>query len=82
VYDADLKSYFDTISHEKLLACLRQRVTDRNVLGLIRMWLEAVVVESGGDGTGEKRTRNEKGTPQGGVMTPRTQKITLNLIGG
>src|SRR5512137_1470642 len=47
VYDADLKSYFDTISHEKLLACLRHRVTDRSVLGLIRMWLEAVVVEEG-----------------------------------
>ncbi len=70
VYDADLKSYFDTISHEKLLACLRHRVTDRSVLGLIRMWLEAVVVEEGENGSGEKRTRNEKGTPQGGVMTP------------
>jgi len=32
VYDADLKSRFDTISHEKLLACLRHRVTDRSVL--------------------------------------------------
>jgi RNA-directed DNA polymerase len=62
LYDADLKSYFDTISHEKLLACLRQRVTDRTVLGLIRMWLEAVVVEPGEDGTGGKVTRNEKGT--------------------
>ena len=47
VYYAGLKSYFDTISHEKLLACLRHRIADRNVLGLIRMWLEAVVVEPG-----------------------------------
>jgi RNA-directed DNA polymerase len=68
VYDADLKSYFDAISHEKLLACLRHRVTDRSVLGLIRMWLEAVVVEAGEDGTDGKPTRNRKGTPQGGVM--------------
>ena len=69
-YDADLKSYFDTISHEKLLACLRHRIADRNVLGLtaqelkahFQMWLEAnalstlapVVVESDEGGTGEK----------------------------
>jgi RNA-directed DNA polymerase len=78
VYDADLKSYFDTISHEKLLACLRHRVTDRSVLGLIRMWLEAVVVEPGGDGTGGKVTRNEKGTPQGGVISPLLANLFLH----
>jgi RNA-directed DNA polymerase len=76
VYDADLKGYFDSIPHEQLLACLRHRVTDRSVLGLIRMWLEAVVVEQGENGGGERRTRNEKGTPQGGVLTPLTQKVT------
>lgn len=78
VYDADLKSYFDTISHEKLLACLRQRVTDRSVLGLIRMWLEAVVEEPGENGTGGKRTRNEKGTPQGGVISPLLANLFLH----
>jgi RNA-directed DNA polymerase len=78
VYDADLKSYFDTISHEKLLACLRHRVTDRSVLGLIRMWLEAMVVEPGGDGTGGKVTRNEKGTPQGGVISPLLANLFLH----
>ena len=78
VYDADLKSYFDTISHEKLLACLRHRVTDRSVLGLIKMWLEAVVVEPGEDGTGGKVTRNEKGTPQGGVISPLLANLFLH----
>jgi len=78
VYDADLKSYFDTISHEKLLACLRHRIADRNVLDLIRMWLEAVVVEPGEDGTGGKRTRNEKGTPQGGVISPLLANLFLH----
>ena len=78
VYDADLKSYFDTISHEKLLACLRHRVTDRSVLGLIRMWLEAVVGEPGEDGTGGKVTRNEKGTPQGGVISPLLANLFLH----
>jgi len=67
VYDADLKAYFETIPHENLLACLRQRVTDRSVLGLSRRWLETLVVELGENGTGGKRTRNEKGTPQGRV---------------
>jgi RNA-directed DNA polymerase len=78
VYDADLKSYFDTISHEKLLACLRHRIADRNVLGLIQMWLEAVVVESDEDGTGGKRTRNETGTPQGGVISPLLANLFLH----
>jgi RNA-directed DNA polymerase len=78
VYDADLKSYFDTISHEKLLACLRQRVTDRSVLGLIRMWLEAVVVEPGEGGRGGSRTRNERGTPQGGVISPLLANLFLH----
>jgi len=78
VYDADLKSYFDTISHEKLLACLRHRVADRSVIGLIRMWLEAVVVEPGEGGTGGKRTRNERGTPQGGVISPLLANLFLH----
>lgn len=78
VYDADLQSYFDTISHEKLLACLRHRVTDRAVLGLIRMWLEAVVVEKGEGGSGERRSRNRQGTPQGGVISPLLANLFLH----
>jgi RNA-directed DNA polymerase len=79
VYDADLKDYFDSIPHDRLLACVRMRVVDRSVLGLIRMWLETPVVEPDEGSKPGKWSRPRKGTPQGGVITPRTQRITSNL---
>jgi RNA-directed DNA polymerase len=75
VYDADLKSYFDTIDHRKLLACVEHRVTDRSVLGLIRMWLEAKIVEPNDKGPGRK---NRQGTPQGGVISPLLANLYLH----
>jgi RNA-directed DNA polymerase len=69
IYDADLQSYFDTISHEKLMKVLEYRIADRSVLTLIRMWLRAPVVEEDEDGRPGAR-RNRQGTPQGGVVSP------------
>ncbi len=69
VYDADLKGYFDTIPHDKLMAGLEARIADRSVLKLIRMWLRTPVVETGEDGK-PKVTRPRQGTPQGGVISP------------
>jgi RNA-directed DNA polymerase len=78
VYDADLKGYFDSIPHEKLMACLRMRITDRYVLKLIRMWLEAPVVGEPGSGGGGATPRTKKGTPQGGVISPLLANVYLH----
>jgi len=83
VYDADLEGYFDSIPHDKLMMCVRMRVVDGAVLGLIKQWLEAPVVEEIRDGNrGNKPrykvTRNTKGTPQGGVASPLLANIYLH----
>jgi RNA-directed DNA polymerase len=77
VYDADLQGYFDSIPQDKLLACLRMRVVDRSVLHLIRLWLEAVVVEEDEDGQ-TRGHRPQQGTPQGGVLSPLLANVYLH----
>ena len=76
-YDADLSSYFDTIDHEELMMKVQRRIVDRHVLKLIRMFLEAVIIEKDKDGkTSIKRA--SKGTPQGGVISPLLANIYLH----
>ena len=77
VYDADLKGYFDSIPHEKLIKCLQMRIVDRSLLKLIRMWLKVPIAEDNGHG-GKKMTRSDKGTPQGGVISPLLANIYLH----
>ncbi|HYW38755.1 MAG TPA: reverse transcriptase domain-containing protein, partial [Terriglobales bacterium] len=78
IVDADLSKYFDTIPQSELMQCVARRIVDKHMLHLIRMWLKVPVEEK--DEKGNKQLRggkdNDRGTPQGGVVTPRTQKIT------
>ncbi len=78
VYDADLAGYFDSIPHDKLLACVRMRVVDGSVLGLIRQWLRAPVVEPPEKDQPPRVWRNPRGTPQGGVLSPLLANVYLH----
>jgi len=78
VYDADLSQYFDTIPHDKLETALKERIADPRVLKLIKLWLKTPIVEEDGKYKGGKR--NDKGTPQGGVISPLLANIYMNLL--
>jgi RNA-directed DNA polymerase len=81
VYDADLSSYFDTIPHDKLMACLEKRIADRSVLRLIRLWLKTPVVEPPDKPGGQPRVhRPTSGTPQGGVISPLLSNLFLHVF--
>jgi RNA-directed DNA polymerase len=74
VVDVDLKSYFDTIDHELLMQLVGRRVGDVRVLRLIRAWLKAGVMEDG------KVTHPDRGSPQGGVVSPLLSNIVLHEV--
>jgi RNA-directed DNA polymerase len=78
VYDADLSSYFDTINHEKLMGMLQERIADRSVLHLIRMWLKCPIVDEDKKTGRKTMTKPKEGTPQGGVISPLLANIYLN----
>jgi RNA-directed DNA polymerase len=73
VVDADLSDYFNTIPHGHLLRCVARRVSDGTILAVLRQWLDAPVIERVPQG-GELRTTvardTNRGTPQGGVISP------------
>src|SRR5467141_2045321 len=71
ILDADIRSFFDEIRHDWLLKFVKHRIADRRILRLIGKWLRAGVSEEG------QWSKTERGTPQGSVISPLTQKVTL-----
>lgn len=74
VVDADIKGYFDNISHDRLMERIEERIADSRVLALIRMFLTQGIMEDG------KCWEPELGTPQGGVISPLLANIYLNPL--
>ena len=71
--DADLSGYFDSIPHAELMKSVARRISDRHLLHLLKMWLQAPVEETDARGRKQRTTRNKdegRGTPQGGVASP------------
>ncbi|MCP4377737.1 MAG: group II intron reverse transcriptase/maturase, partial [bacterium] len=74
IYDADITGFFDNIDRKWLRSFIKQRVNDGGLLRLIGKWLNAGVLD------GEQITFSEKGTPQGGIVSPLLANIYLHHV--
>ncbi len=74
VLDADIKGFFDAISHEWLLKFLEHRIADQRLLRLCRKWLRAGVSEAG------QWSKTDVGTPQGAVISPVLANLYLHHV--
>src|SRR3954449_8864404 len=74
VLDADIRSFFDTISHDWLVRFVEHRIGDRRIVRLIRKWLAAGVLEEG------RRIETVEGTPQGAVISPFLANVYLHYV--
>jgi retron-type reverse transcriptase len=79
VIDADLSGYFDSIPHAELMKSVARRISDRNLLGLIKKWLVVPVEETDARGRKQQTTQNKdarRGCPQGAPIAPPTILLT------
>jgi len=74
VRDADIRAFFDTLSHEWLVKFVAQRIGDKRIVSLIQQWLKAGVMEEG------IRLQSEEGTPQGGLSSPLLANSYLHYV--
>lgn len=74
VIEADIKGFFDNVSHDWMMKFLQVRIRDRSLLGLIRRFLKAGYMESG------QRIRTDQGTPQGGNLSPMLANLFLHYV--
>jgi group II intron reverse transcriptase/maturase len=77
VIDADVTAFFDSIPHDRLMRTVAQRVVDGAMLALVKMFLEAPVID---ERSGGGPRRSPQGTPQGGVISPLLANIYLHLL--
>jgi RNA-directed DNA polymerase len=80
VVDADLSGYFDSIPHVELMKSVARRVSDKHLLHLLKMWLEAPVEETDERGHKQRTTRNKdtgRGTPQGAPISPLLSNLYM-----
>jgi RNA-directed DNA polymerase len=74
ILDADIRSFFDTISHDWLIRFMEHRIADKRIIRLIQKWLKAGVLE------GDVRVETDEGTPQGAVISPLLANIYLHYV--
>jgi len=74
IYDVDLEKYFDTVDHSKLMRLVAKRISDGEILRVIKLWLGSGYVEEG------QQRQSKRGTPQGGVISPLLANIYLNPV--
>lgn len=74
ILDADIRSFFDSVSHDWLVRFLEHRIGDKRIIRLVRKWLKAGVLEEG------EWSVSETGTPQGAVASPLLANVYLHYV--